>query len=110
MRLPSRVDEDELERTIAAGGREGEIYGALRDLRDRYADRIRTGLPNSPRRISGFNLDRLLPENGLNLAAAFVGSESTCGLVLGARCRLVTGAQWRSLGLLGSQEPFIAAE
>src|SRR5205085_7794363 len=61
MTLPSSVSDNELERTIADGGRRGEIYRRLRDLRDRYADLIRERFPQIPRRISGYNLDRLLP-------------------------------------------------
>ncbi len=105
-----QVSEDELERTIAAGGRQGEIYGALRDLRDRYADEIRSRFPDIPRRISGYNLDRLLPEHGFNLAAAMVGTESTCALVLEARCRLVPSPQFRSLVLLGYDDPATSAD
>src|SRR5437764_10592184 len=63
MTLPSAVSEHELERTITGGGRAGEIYGRLRDLRDRYAQLIRERYPQIPRRISGYNLDRLLPEH-----------------------------------------------
>jgi len=99
--LPSAVSDDELEATIAGGGRVGEIYAALRDLRDRWAQRIRDGFPQIPRRISGYNLDRLLPENGFNLAAALVGTEATCGLVLSARCKLIDSPQHRSLVLVG---------
>src|SRR5437764_1412237 len=43
----------ELDAIIAAGGRRGEIYGALRKIRDRYADLIRSKYPNIPRRVSG---------------------------------------------------------
>jgi hypothetical protein len=49
----------ELEAIIAAGGRRGQIY---RDLRDRYATLIRDRFPSFPRRVSGYNLDGLLPE------------------------------------------------
>ncbi len=101
MTLPSTVSEAELERTIAQGGRMGEIYRALRDLRDRYADPIRERYPQIPRRISGYNLDRLLPEHGFNLAAAMVGTEATCALVLEARCTLIDSPQHRSLVLVG---------
>jgi FAD/FMN-containing dehydrogenase/Fe-S oxidoreductase len=107
---PSHVEEDELERTIAQGGRVGEIYAALRDLRDRYADLIRTRYPQIPRRISGYNLDRLLPEHGFNLAAALVGSEATCALTLEARCKLIHSPQHRSLVLLGYEDPPSAAD
>src|SRR5919201_2313288 len=38
--VPSSLSDSELDDKIAAGGREGQIYAALRDLRDRYADLI----------------------------------------------------------------------
>jgi FAD/FMN-containing dehydrogenase/Fe-S oxidoreductase len=107
---PSHADEEEIERTIAAGGRIGGIYGRLRDLRDRYANAIRERFPDIPRRISGYNLDRLLPEHGFNLAAALVGTEGTCGLVLEARCALIESPQHRSLVLLGYDDAAIAAD
>jgi hypothetical protein len=56
------TSEEELARIIRAGGRRGEIYNKLRDLRDRYADLIRKRYPKIPRRVSGYNLDDLLPE------------------------------------------------
>ncbi|MGH2914011.1 MAG: FAD-binding and (Fe-S)-binding domain-containing protein [Solirubrobacteraceae bacterium] len=110
MTLPSAVSDEELAQTIAAGARIGEIYAALRDLRDRHADLIRERFPKIPRRISGYNLDRLLPEHGFNLAAAMVGTEATCGLVLEARCRLVPSPQHRSLVLVGYEDCATAAD
>src|SRR5205823_14975390 len=56
--------EEELRRTIAAGGRRGEIYAGLLELRDTYAASIRQRYPKIPRRVSGYNLDELLPERG----------------------------------------------
>src|SRR4051794_16659088 len=107
---PSSVSEEELERKVAAGGREGEIYARLRELRDRYADLIRERYPRIPRRISGYNLDSLLPENGFNLAAALVGSEATCALTLEARCKLIHSPQHRSLVLVGYPDCPTAAD
>src|SRR5204863_7256422 len=57
------TSEDELDRIVADGGRRAAIYAALRDLRDRYGDLVRERYPRIPRRVSGFNLDELLPEN-----------------------------------------------
>jgi FAD/FMN-containing dehydrogenase/Fe-S oxidoreductase len=108
--LPSTVSEAELARTIAGGGRVGEIYQRLRDLRDRYAELIRERYPKIPRRISGFNLDRLLPECGFNLAAALVGTEATCALVLEAHCKLIHSPQERSLVLVGYEDGPAAAD
>src|SRR5215469_846037 len=79
----------EFESIIAAGGRRGEIYGALKSLADRYGDLVRLRYPNIPRRVSGYNLNFLLPENGFHVARALVGTEGTCVTVLEATCRLV---------------------
>jgi FAD/FMN-containing dehydrogenase/Fe-S oxidoreductase len=110
MTLPSAVSEEELESRVAAGGREGGIYGRLRDLRDRYGDLVRERFPDIPRRISGYNLDRLLPENGFNLAAAIVGTEATCALTLAADCKLIPSPQHRALVLLGYEDSPTAAD
>ena len=100
----------ELERIIAEGGRRGEIYAAMRDLRDRYADRIRERFPDIPRRVSGYNLDELLPEKGFNVARALVGSEGTLAVVVEATVRLVHSPPERSLLVLGYPDIFHAAD
>ncbi|MBV9018978.1 MAG: FAD-binding oxidoreductase, partial [Alphaproteobacteria bacterium] len=83
------TSEDELRSIVAAGGRRGEIYRRLDELRRRYGDLVRARYPNIPRRVSGYNLDELLPEKGFNVARALVGSEGTCVTVLKAGLRLV---------------------
>ncbi|GAA5113835.1 FAD-binding and (Fe-S)-binding domain-containing protein [Haloechinothrix salitolerans] len=93
-------EESELDEIIAAGGRKGEIYAHLRDLRDRYADAIRAGfrdVADVPRRVSGYNLDELLPEKGFNVARALVGTESTCATVLRSTLLLTPAMPQRSL-------------
>jgi len=102
--------EQELESIIAGGGRRGEIYGALRGLRDRYAALVRAKFPDIPRRVSGYNLDQLLPENGFNVARALVGTEGTCVAVLEAKARLIPSPQHRSLVGLGYSDAFAAAD
>jgi FAD/FMN-containing dehydrogenase len=67
-----KTSEAELNSIISAGGRKGEIYSELKSIRDRYADEIRKKYPHIPRRVSGYNLDELLPENGFNVARAIV--------------------------------------
>ncbi len=76
----------------------------MRDLRDRYADLIRERYPDIPRRVSGYNLDELLPEKGFNVARALVGSEGTLATVLEATVRLVPSPPARSLLVLGYPE------
>lgn len=102
--------EDELQRIIDAGGRRGGIYAGLRDIRDRYAELIRQRYPRIPRRVSGYNLDALLPENGFNVAQALVGSEGTCVTVLEAELRLVPSPPARSLLVLGYDSVFDAGD
>src|SRR5205085_9876393 len=82
------TSDDLFEDIERQGGRRAEIYTALKRLRDEHAVHIRTGIPNIPRRVSGFNLTALLRENGFHIAQALVGSESTCVLVLEATVRL----------------------
>ncbi|MDE3179059.1 MAG: FAD-binding oxidoreductase [Acidobacteriota bacterium] len=99
-----------LESIIQEGGPRGKIYAALRDLRDRYADQVRARFPRIPRRVSGYNLDQLLPENGFHVARALVGAEGTCVTVLDARVRLVTNPDFRVLVVLGFQDLPSAAD
>src|SRR5215204_4939699 len=91
------TSEPELSSTIADGGRRGQIYADLRGIRHRYASLIRSRFPDIPRRVSGYNLDQLLPENGFNLARALVGTEGICVTVLEAKVRLIASPQYRSL-------------
>jgi len=104
------TSDAELAQIISAGGRRGQIYAALRDLRDDYADLIRERFPDIPRRVSGYNLDALLPENGFDVARALVGSESTLVTVLGATVRLVDSPPARTLVVLGYEDVFAAAD
>ena len=105
-----KTTEDELAAIIAAGGRRGEIYAGLKRLRDTYASLVRERFPDIPRRVSGYNLDQLLPENGFNVARALVGSEGTCVTVLAAECELTPSPQFRRLVALGFEDAFIAAD
>ena len=105
-----RTNDEELERIIKEGGRRGEIYARLKSLRDRYASLIRERYPKIPRRVSGYNLDQLLPENGFHVARALVGSECTCVTVLEATTRLVYSPPARTLLVLGYPDVHIAAD
>jgi FAD/FMN-containing dehydrogenase/Fe-S oxidoreductase len=102
--------EADLDSTISQGGRRGAIYSKLRDIRDQYAGLIRAKYPNIPRRVSGYNLDQLLPESGFNVAKSLVGTEGTCMIVLEAKLRLIQSPQHRSLVCLGYQDTFSAAD
>ena len=104
------TSEEELERLISSGGRIGSIYAGLKRLRDTYADLVRAQFPNIPRRVSGINLDELLPENGFHVARALVGSEGTCVVVLGAKLKLMKSPHFRTLVGIGFDDIFVAAD
>jgi FAD/FMN-containing dehydrogenase/Fe-S oxidoreductase len=105
-----KTPDNELERLIAAGGAQGEIYEQLRSLRDRAGDLVRERYPSIPRRVSGYNLDRLLPENGFDVAAALTGTESTCVTVLGATVHLIESPKTRSLLVVGYDDSAVAGD
>jgi len=104
------TSDDELARIVAAGGRRGQIYAGLASLRDRFAALIRQRYPDIPRRVSGYNLDQLLPENGFHVARALVGTEGTCATVLEATVRLVASPPFRTLAVLAYADVYRAGD
>ena len=104
------TSDEEYERILAAGGDKAELYRRLREIRDGYLGEIRTGYPKIPRRVSGYNLDELLPENGFHVARALVGSESTLVTVLHAEIDLFEVPRFRSLVVLGYPDIAQAAD
>jgi FAD/FMN-containing dehydrogenase/Fe-S oxidoreductase len=105
-----RTSDAELDRLIRGGGRVGQIYSGLASLRDRYAGLIREKFPRIPRRVSGYNLDELLPENGFHVARALVGSEGTCVTVVSATLNLRASPPHRVLTALAFPDAFLAAD
>jgi len=104
--------EEQMKAEIGKGGRAGEIYQSIRNLRDRYATQIRERYPNIPRRISGYNLDQLLPDphGRINLARAVVGSEGTLITILSATLRLVHNPPFQTLVVLGYPSVYEAGD
>jgi len=101
---------DDEARLLQAGGRAAEIAQRLRALVDRHAAQIRAKFPAIPRRVSGYNLPALLPENGFDLARALVGSEGTCVIVLEATLRLLPQPPERTLVVLGYDSVYEAGD
>jgi len=102
--------QHEFDRIVQHGARHGEIYRRLRAICDEYADQIRAKFPRIPRRVSGYNLDELLPERGFNVARALVGTEGTCAIVLEAKLSLIRSPRHRTLVGLGYPDAFSAAD
>ncbi len=104
------TSDADLDQIVREGGRRGDVYSKLRTIRDQYADLIRARFPRIPRRVSGYNLDELLPENSFHVARALVGSEGTCATVLEAKLRLIHSPPHRVLVGLGYKDAFLAAD
>ena len=95
------TSEDEYAAIERRGDRRAQVYRQLHTLRDQYADEIRARYPDIPRRVSGYNLDSLLPEHEFDVAGLLVGSESTLVTVLRAELELVPVVKERTLVVLG---------
>ena len=90
--------------------RRAEIYKKLIELRDKYGDLVRQRFPKIPRRVSGYNLDDLLHENGFHVARALVGTEGTCAVILEATLELIVNPAARSLLVLGYPDIYHAGD
>ncbi|MFV2194742.1 FAD-binding and (Fe-S)-binding domain-containing protein [Nocardiopsis sp. LOL_012] len=110
MTVGSRHSAEEYGELARRPGREGEIYTALARIVEAHRADLRTGMPEFRRRVSGYALDRLLPEKGRDVAAALVGTEGTCVFVLGATVRLVEPPPARALAVLGYTDAATAAD
>ncbi|HTW59974.1 MAG TPA: FAD-linked oxidase C-terminal domain-containing protein [Terriglobales bacterium] len=87
-----------------------KIYSDLQQISDQYANLIRQKFPNIPRRVSGYNLNHLLSENGFHIARALVGSEGTCATTLEATCRLVESPPQRVLAVIAYPDIYQCAD
>ncbi|MBZ5490359.1 MAG: FAD-binding protein [Acidobacteriia bacterium] len=106
------MDDAELERCTGHGGRTGDIFRYLKSLRSHYAELIKERYPKIPRRISGYNLDQLIPDRDgrFNIARALVGSEGTLVTILEAKVRLIDAKAERVILMLGYPDVYEAAD
>ncbi|QIY57119.1 FAD-binding oxidoreductase [Streptomyces sp. RPA4-5] len=96
--------------TGAPSGLPPRLRDGVKALVDAELALLRTGYPDLPRRISGYALDALLPENGTDLARALTGSEGTLGVLTEATVRLVETPVARVLAVLAYPDESAAAE
>jgi FAD/FMN-containing dehydrogenase/Fe-S oxidoreductase len=94
----------ELEEIIRKGGRKGEIYAKLKAIYEKYDKLVKERFPDIPRRVSGYNLHQLAPENGFNVARALIGSEGTIVHVLELTVRLVPKPKHAAMALIGFED------
>ncbi len=84
-----------------------ELTGALQEVVRGGLATIRTEFGRFGRQVSGYALEHLLPERGVNLTRFLTGTEGTLAITTEATVRLVTEPRHRLLVVLGY--PDIAA-
>ena len=110
MHVGGPMDAAALDAATRLPGSEGRVYRDLVALRDRTAAMVRKDTPDLTRRVSGYNLDQLLPEHGFDLAKALVGTEGTCVTILSATVDMVESPPVRALAVLGFSDAYTAAD
>jgi FAD/FMN-containing dehydrogenase/Fe-S oxidoreductase len=103
-------DDADYAGAVATGGTLARLLGGLRETGRRYADAVHARFPDIPRRVSGYNLDQILPGSPVHLARLLVGSESTLALTVEAELDLATSPAHRHLVVLGYPDVFQAAD
>lgn len=94
------LTKEELEQKKALSSKEGSLYRTLTDLTERNREQILTHFPKIPRRVSGYNLDRLLKDDPFNLSTLIAGSEGTLGIASKIKVKIAKVPQKTALCLL----------
>jgi Fe-S oxidoreductase len=95
---------------LAADGPEAPLLAAVDGIVRERLGLIRTEFGRFTRQVSGYSMEHLLPENGVDLAKFLVGTEGTLGVVLGATVRLVESPSAVALAVLGYADMPTAAD
>ncbi|MFD1587392.1 FAD-binding and (Fe-S)-binding domain-containing protein [Halorientalis brevis] len=98
------LDSEEWDEIVARDDREAHVYQTVRSLVEDNTDEIESRYPDLKRRVSGYNLDRVIYENDdgedvINLAKLYVGAEGTLGVIVEATVGLVTVPEETALAL-----------
>lgn len=92
------------EETVARCSQRRDLLGdacrVARRVVTENADAIRARYPKVLRRVSGYNLDALLPPQPFDLSKLIVGSEGTLAVILAAKLRLLPLPARRALAVV----------
>ena len=97
-------------RALSPEARSRESTPRCASSRPRTPTRSARATRQIPRRVSGYNLDELLPEKGFQVARSLVGTESTCVTVLEATLELIPKPRCVSLLVVGYPDKYRTAD
>ncbi len=103
-------DDEQYAALVREGAPEAGPLGSLREIGRRVSTLVKQRYPDIPRRVSGFNLDQLLPDRPTHVARLLVGTESTCVLTTEATLRLIPSPAHRRLVILAYPDVYQAAD
>jgi len=98
------LDSEEYEEIVSSDGLEADLYETVKDAVEENREEIEERYPDLKRRVSGYNLDRVIYENDegeevINLSKLFVGSEGSLGVIVEATVSLVSKPDETALAL-----------
>ena len=103
-------DDEQYAALVKQKAPEAAAVASLREIGRRTADLVTQRFPDIARRVSGFNLDEVVPGRPTHVARLLVGTESTCVLVTEAVVRLIPSPAHRRLVILAYRDIFEAAD
>ena len=103
-------DDEQYAALVKQQAPEAAAVASLREIGRRTADLVAQRFPDIPRRVSGFNLDEIVPGRPTHVARLLVGTESTCVLVTEAVVRLIPSPAHRRLVILAYPDAYEAAD
>lgn len=83
---------------------EGRIYREVERIRSQYHHDIEKHFPKIPRRVSGYNLDRLIKPGPLNLCQVIAGSEGTLGIFTEIQVKICKRPRYLGLCIIHFQD------
>lgn len=89
-----------LESKLSARGLEGDIYRSVQQIAEASRDEVERRFPKILRRNGGYNLDRVLRGDGMDLTQIMVGSEGTLAAITAARLHLEPIPKARGLAVV----------
>ena len=94
------LTRQEVENRARGEGLEGGIYRRLAEIGEAERDEVLARYPSIQRRVSGYNLDELIGDDGFDSARFVIGSEGTLVTITEAKLKVVPLPRFKGLAVL----------